>query len=169
MIVMDYFDSIIVCATRDRALFNDVWAKMVNQLNQGKLNMMNLIEQSTAAYDQREELCNKLQLLKEKSDSDKVAHVQEMRELQRKLDHDAKLQHFLGVKGQHRVNTELEARENNKRLQQQEELENQLEEYNEIIEKIKVKSSTTCSPFPILGDDTCSLWRCSILIKQVPQ
>lgn len=131
----------------DRALFNDVWAKMVHQLNEGKRNMMDLIEQSTAAYDQREELCNKLQLLKDKSESDKVAHVQEMRELQRKLDHDAKLQHFLGVKGQHRVNTELEARENNKRLQLQEELENQLEEYNEIIEKIKVCFINTLSPF----------------------
>lgn len=113
---------------------------MVTQLNQGKLKLMDLIEQSTAAYDQREELCNKLQLLKEKSQSDKTAHVQEMRELQRKLDHDAKLQFFLGVKGQHRVNTELEARENNKRLQQQEEMENQLEEFNIIVEKIKVSN-----------------------------
>lgn len=63
-----------------------------------------------------------------------------MRELQRKLDHDAKLQQFLGIKGQHRVNTELEARENNKRRQQQEQVERQMEEYNEIIEKIQVKS-----------------------------
>lgn len=61
-----------------------------------------------------------------------------MRELQRKLDHDAKLQQFLGVKGQHRVNTELEAREMNKKRQQLEEMENQLEQYNTIIEKIKV-------------------------------
>lgn len=38
--------------------------------------MMDLIEQSTAAYDQREELCNKLQLLKDKTQSDKLAHVQ---------------------------------------------------------------------------------------------
>lgn len=64
--------------------------------------------------------------------------LQEMRELQRKLDHDAKLQQFLGVKGQHRVNTELEAREMNKKRQQLEEMENQLEQYNTIIEKIKV-------------------------------
>lgn len=49
---------------------------MVNQLNQGKKQMMDLIEQSTAAYDQREELCNKLQLLKDKTQSDKLAHVQ---------------------------------------------------------------------------------------------
>lgn len=58
--------------------------------------------------------------------------------MQRKLDHDAKLQQFLGVKGQHRVNTELEAREMNKKRQQLEEMENQLEQYNTIIEKIKV-------------------------------
>lgn len=65
-----------------------------------------------------------------------------MRELQRKLDHDAKLQQFLGVKGQHRVNTELELREQNKKRQQQEELENQMEEYNLIIQKIKVGGIT---------------------------
>lgn len=47
---------------------------MVNQLNLGKKQMMDLIEQSTAAYDQREELCNKLQLLKDRGD--KLAHVQ---------------------------------------------------------------------------------------------
>lgn len=34
------------------------------------------MEQSTAAYDQREELCTKLQQLKDKSQNDKLAHVQ---------------------------------------------------------------------------------------------
>lgn len=52
---------------------------MVNQLNQGKKKMMDLIEQSTSAYDQREELCNKLLQLSQKSQSDKLAHVQVMR------------------------------------------------------------------------------------------
>uniref|UniRef100_A0A1B0CZI3 ODAD1 central coiled coil region domain-containing protein n=1 Tax=Phlebotomus papatasi TaxID=29031 RepID=A0A1B0CZI3_PHLPP len=126
---------------QERALFNDVWAKMVTQLNQGKKHMMDLIDQSTAAYDQRDELCNKLQLLKDRSQADKMAHIQEMRELQRKLDHDAKLHQFLGIKGQHRVNTELDMREANKKRQLQEQLENQLEEYNTILQRIRAFST----------------------------
>lgn len=126
---------------QERALFNDVWAKMVTQLNQGKKHMMDLIDQSTAAYDQRDELCNKLQLLKDRSQADKMAHIQEMRELQRKLDHDAKLHQFLGIKGQHRVNTELDMREANKKRQLQEQLENQLEEYNTILQRIRVSGT----------------------------
>ncbi|XP_055696619.1 coiled-coil domain-containing protein 63 [Lutzomyia longipalpis] len=126
---------------QERALFNDVWAKMVTQLNQGKKHMMELIDQSTAAYDQRDELCNKLQLLKDRSQADKMAHIQEMRELQRKLDHDAKLHQFLGIKGQHRVNTELDMREANKKRQLQEQLENQLEEYNTILNRIRAFST----------------------------
>ena len=93
-----------------------------------------------------------------------IVCYQEMRELQRKLDHDAKLQHFLGVKGQHRVNTELEARENNKRLQQQEELENQLEEYNEIIEKIKVRGSLS---EPLVG--TQGMCKNTLLLYRVAE
>lgn len=58
--------------------------------------------------------------------------------MQRKLDHDAKLQAFYNIKGQKRTNIEFEEREVNKKLQQKEELEKQLEEYNNIIIKIQV-------------------------------
>lgn len=126
---------------QERALFNDMWQKMVNQLNQGKKYIMDLVEQSTAAYDQREELCNKLQTLKDRGQADRMLHVQEMRELQRKLDHDAKLQHFLEIKGNKRVNTELEAREAFKKKQQQDNLENLLREYKETLDKIMVFSA----------------------------
>lgn len=122
---------------QERSSFNDMWQKMVNQLNQGKKLIMDLIEQSTAAYDQREELCNKLQALKDRGQTDKMLHIQEMRELQRKLDHDAKLQQFLEIKGQHRTNTELDAREAMKKRQQLDNLENQIKEIQDVIEKIK--------------------------------
>lgn len=126
---------------QERALFNDMWQKMINQLNQGKKYIMDLVEQSTAAYDQREELCNKLQTLKDRGQADRMLHVQEMRELQRKLDHDAKLQHFLEIKGNKRVNTELEAREAFKKKQQQDNLENLLREYKETLDKIMIFSA----------------------------
>ncbi|XP_050085533.1 coiled-coil domain-containing protein 63 [Anopheles aquasalis] len=120
----------------ERATFNIMWEKLVNRLNEGKRYMIDLIEQATAAYDTREELCTKLQILKDKGQSDKLAHIQEMRELQRKLDHDAKLQEFLGIKGQRRANAELEERESQKRKKMLEHLEHQYQEYEQIMTRI---------------------------------
>ena len=120
----------------ERATFNIMWEKLVNKLNEGKRYMIDLIEQATSAYDTREELCTKLQILKDKGQSDKLAHIQEMRELQRKLDHDAKLQEFLGIKGQRRANAELEEREAQKRKKMLEHLEKQYQEYEQIMTRI---------------------------------
>lgn len=61
-----------------------------------------------------------------------------MRELQRKLDHDAKLQQFFGIKGQRRTNADLEIREANKKIQIQEQLEQQITNYQNILDNIKV-------------------------------
>lgn len=121
---------------QERATFNVMWERLVTKLNDGKKHLIDLIEQATMAYDQREELCNKLQLLKDKGQLDKITHIQEMRELQRKLDHDAKLQEFLEVKGQRRSNTELEEREAMRKKRMQEELQNQHEEHQATMQRI---------------------------------
>ncbi|XP_061389644.1 coiled-coil domain-containing protein 63 [Musca vetustissima] len=122
---------------QDRANFNEMWQSMVTQFNEGKKYIMDLIDQSTLAYDQREELCNKLQLLKDRSENDKIIHIQEMREMQRRLEHDAKLQKFFDIKGQKRQNPELEQREVNKKMAQKEAFERQLQDYKAIIDKMK--------------------------------
>lgn len=58
--------------------------------------------------------------------------------MQRKLDHDAKLQEFFGVKGNRRVNVDLEMREANRKLMQQEQVERQLNDLESILDDIKV-------------------------------
>lgn len=58
--------------------------------------------------------------------------------MQRKLDHDAKLQEFFSVKGNRRVNMELEMREANRKLMQQEQVERQLNDLESILDDIKV-------------------------------
>lgn len=126
---------------QERTTFNIMWDKLVTRLNDGKKHLMDLIEQATQAYDQREELCNKLVLLKDKGQLDKVTHIQEMRELQRKLDHDAKLQEFLEVKGQRRSNEELEQREKQRKLRLQEELQRQHAEYHATMQRIMTFSN----------------------------
>lgn len=58
--------------------------------------------------------------------------------MQRKLDHDAKLQEFFGVKGNRRVNAELEMREASRKLMQEEQVEKQLNDLESILDDIKV-------------------------------
>uniref|UniRef100_A0A1B0FA20 ODAD1 central coiled coil region domain-containing protein n=1 Tax=Glossina morsitans morsitans TaxID=37546 RepID=A0A1B0FA20_GLOMM len=122
---------------QDRANFNEMWQSMVTQFNDGKKYIMELIDQSTLAYDQREELYNKLQVLKDRNENDKIMHIQEMREMQRRLEHDAKLQKFYDIKCKKRLNLEMEHREMDKKLAKKEAFEKQLNEYNEIIDKMK--------------------------------
>jgi thiamine pyrophosphate-dependent acetolactate synthase large subunit-like protein len=100
---------------KDRTQFNKVYHQLVSRLSSGKKVIVDLIEQATSAYDQREEAQNKLRALKERGKQDLQQQGQEMRELQRRLDRDIKLQEFLGVKGQRRVTADLEAREALKR------------------------------------------------------
>lgn len=59
-----------------RSKFNEIWQKMVTKLELGKKLIMDLIEQSVSAYEQREELCNKLQNLEGKSQNEQNLHLQ---------------------------------------------------------------------------------------------
>lgn len=61
-----------------------------------------VIDQSTQAYDSRDEAQAKMILLKEKADKDMAQHQQEMKELQRIIDHDKKLREFMNIKGKER-------------------------------------------------------------------
>ncbi|CAO1399879.1 unnamed protein product [Diamesa hyperborea] len=125
---------------QERACFNIMWHKMINKLNYGKRYIMDLVEQATNAFDQRDELCSKLQVLKDRGQNDRSNHVQEMREMQRKLDHDAKLQEFLSIKGQQRLNTEMEEREADKKKKRLEEMERQHQEFDKIFQRIIILS-----------------------------
>lgn len=64
--------------------------------------------------------------------------LKEMRELQRKLDHDLKLKDFFVIKGNVRVNAELEERESNRKQLQQELADKQLTDLQNIMKEIQV-------------------------------
>lgn len=53
-----------------------MWQKLVSKLELGKKLIMDLIEQSVAAYEQREELCNKIQSLEIKGQNEQNLHLQ---------------------------------------------------------------------------------------------
>nr|CAI5847658.1 unnamed protein product [Callosobruchus analis] len=104
--------------------------------------MLDLIEQATIAYDQREEWVSKLQFLRSKAHNDLIVHIQEMRVMQRKRDNDEKLQEFFAIKGQKRVMRDLEEKKLKRRQQNREHLDLQLERYITIMEEIKAFTGT---------------------------
>ncbi|XP_060531066.1 GRIP1-associated protein 1-like [Cylas formicarius] len=121
----------------ERTEFNKTWDNLISNLVIGKKFMMDLIEQATIAYDQREEWVSKLQILRTRARNDLLAQVQEMRVLQRKRDNDVKLQDFFATKGQKRLMVDLEAAYLKKRERQKRDVQNQLAEYLNSMNKIK--------------------------------
>lgn len=100
--------------------------------------MLDLIEQATIAYDQREEWVSKLQFLRQKAHNELLAHIQEMRVLQRRRDNDAKLHEFFAVKGQKRIMKDLEELEIKKREIAKANIEKKLERYLKMLVTIMV-------------------------------
>lgn len=100
--------------------------------------MLDLIEQATIAYDQREEWVSKLQILRQKAHNDLLLHIHEMRVLQRRRDNDAKLQEFFTVKGQKRIMKYLEESEKKKREVIRANIQKKLERYLNMLVTIMV-------------------------------
>lgn len=63
-----------------------------------------------------------------------------MRQLQRKLDHDSKLQQFLGTKGQKRIMNDLELRNAKRKQRAEERMREQLNLYKNTLEQIQVQN-----------------------------
>ncbi|XP_072381122.1 coiled-coil domain-containing protein 63 [Diabrotica undecimpunctata] len=111
---------------KERTRYNIIWESLLKDMQSRKKYMVELIEQATVAFDQREEWCSKLAALKKRAQSDYLAHTEEMREIQRKLDHDFTLREFLSTKGQKRILKDLEEKERKKKEIQIQNLENRL-------------------------------------------
>lgn len=120
----------------ERAHFNALWQRAGARLEQGKRYIGELVDQSTVVYEQREELCSKIQNLRERGLTDGSVHLQEMRELQRRLDHDAKLQQFFTCKGNRRQNAELERRAVAKVQLERQAVQQQIDEYETLLARI---------------------------------
>ncbi|XP_013064556.2 coiled-coil domain-containing protein 63-like [Biomphalaria glabrata] len=82
--------------------FENLYKKLEKELKNLRKEMAEIIESSTAAYDQRDDAQAKMIILKEKADKDVQQHNTEMKELVRIIDHDRKLKEFMGIKGQER-------------------------------------------------------------------
>jgi hypothetical protein len=82
-----------------------------------KQRMGEVVYEATAAYDQRDEWVNKINLLRERNDKDSKQHVLEIKEFQRVLHHDSKIHEFLAIKNKDREQLENAAQRNDRKNQ----------------------------------------------------
>lgn len=78
---------------------------------------------------------------------DLKTHVSEMCELQRTMDNEMKLQEFLGVKGQHREMSDLNAKRAAEIKAKTEEKQNLIANYKQILHTIKDTFGISVHPF----------------------
>lgn len=110
-----HFKSIIDTLLHDRALFNKLWKKMIDQLSHNKKFLIDRIEGAVLAFNKGADLCHKLESLREKGVRDKKMDVIKMRDMVRQLDANEKMSEFLGNKGNRRELNDLEEREYKRR------------------------------------------------------
>jgi len=86
----------------ERTRFDMLYKKLDKELTALRRQKGQVIEESTQAYDARDDAQQKMIILKEKADKDLQQHNAEMKELLRVIDHDRHLRDFMGIKGQER-------------------------------------------------------------------
>ncbi|CAL1535497.1 unnamed protein product [Lymnaea stagnalis] len=123
--------------------FENLYKKLEKELKNLRKEMAEVIESSTAAYDQRDDAQAKMIILKEKADKDVQQHNTEMKELVRIIDHDRKLKEFMGIKGQERQeDPQLVAWRQRKgkfiEVKKKESQEDSVETYEEAFTRIKI-------------------------------
>lgn len=126
----------------ERTRFENIRKRLDKEKSDLRQEIGEVIDQSTQAYDSRDEAQAKMILLKEKADKDMGQHQQEMKELQRIIDHDKKLREFMNVKGKEREEDdylktwrqkkEIEAADKRRRERQ----EDSIEAYEAAFERI---------------------------------
>ena len=123
----------------ERAHFNEMIAKLQKKIGGNKKTISDLMELAIQAYDQRDEAQSKIQAMKEKNEKDARNYAEEMKELQRTLDHDEKLKDFLFHKSNDRAFASDfgdDEKGKAKKLEEQKEKENAAK-YKEAFEQIK--------------------------------
>jgi len=85
-----------------RAVFDNIHKRIYKDLTSKKREQIELIEQTTMAFDQRDEAEQKMSALKDRNQKDLAQYNMEYKELMRQLDHDETLKKFLLDKAQER-------------------------------------------------------------------
>merc|ERR1719262_1193053 len=80
---------------RERAVFDDIYKKLENELQQKKKEMANIIEQANAAYEARDSAQAQMAALKQQADKEHAEFEKEWTELGRLIENDKKMKEFM--------------------------------------------------------------------------
>merc|ERR1719262_2030879 len=80
---------------RERAVFDDIYKKLENELQQKKKEMANIIEQANAAYEARDSAQAQMAALKQQADKEHQEFEKEWKELGRLIENDKKMKEFM--------------------------------------------------------------------------
>merc|ERR1711977_335081 len=83
---------------RERAVFDDIYRKLENELQQKKKEMANIIEQANAAYEARDSAQAQMATLKQQADKEHAEFEKEWTELGRLIENDKKMKEFMRAK-----------------------------------------------------------------------
>ncbi|KAJ2942989.1 hypothetical protein O0L34_g15179 [Tuta absoluta] len=119
----------------ERNCFNIEWNRTINKLVKGKEYLMDIFEIAQMAFADRDECCRKLEALKWKGLYQLNRDISEMQAYEGELNHLAKLEEFLRVKGSRRI-CEADEKEEIKRQEEIQRCEQQIAEYDRLLEQI---------------------------------
>lgn len=83
---------------RERLVFDQIYRKYERELQDEKKRMADIIEASNSAYESRDDIQAKTNLLREKAEKEHLAYIQEIKEIDRTLDQERKLKDFMTAK-----------------------------------------------------------------------
>jgi len=83
---------------RERVVFDDIYRKLENELQQKKREMANIIEQANAAYEARDSAQAQMASLKQQADKEHAEFEKEWRELGRLIENDKRMKEFMRTK-----------------------------------------------------------------------
>ncbi|KAK4878235.1 hypothetical protein RN001_010741 [Aquatica leii] len=122
----------------ERTSFNKLWFGYISNLQQGKLILMDMVEQATLAYNSRDECIIALTSLRNRATSDLRNNIEEMDSMQKQLDEQKLIEEFLAVKNQKRFLIGLEQKKMKKRRLANAEMLVKLLIYKKTLAEIKI-------------------------------
>ncbi|KAL0818071.1 hypothetical protein ABMA28_008607 [Loxostege sticticalis] len=125
----------------ERNDFNIQWNRTIGKLVKGKEYLMDIFEIAAVAFGDRDECCRMLEALKWKGLYQLNRDISEMQSYEGELNHLAKLEEFLRVKGSRRI-CEADEKEEIKRLEEIARCEQEIARHDALLEEIFEYSGT---------------------------
>nr|XP_049698955.1 uncharacterized protein LOC110371723 [Helicoverpa armigera] len=119
----------------ERNGFNIQWNRTIGKLVKGKMYLMDIFEIASMAFADRDECCRKLEALKWKGLFQLNRDISEMQAFESELNHLAKLEEFLRVKGSRRI-CEADEKEDIKRQEEIQACEKDIAKHDALLDEI---------------------------------